>query len=190
MLNILDIEKDLSQFNFDTGRCMKRSVQVGFESLDTNKERLSGIRFRYSPVPRLSKINYASLKLKLAEDGKGHSNAQIKVFAIVTGNANYVATCLHNDTKLLGNFITFRLRKTPKAKEIIWTPDISSIIQQRVNEVNYAPGNALVIVLAAVKGDNNEMFHFNFLNDAAPPVLELKYSSPSKYVSTENFRTF
>ena len=143
--------------------------------------------FKKLPIPRLSKINSAVIKLQLADDGQGYKNAQIKIFAKTTGDSYYLSNCLHNDTSKLGDFVTFRLGRMPRAKEIIWTPDISGILQKRVNDVSYAPGTALVVVLAAVKGGSNEAFYLNLLDGTNTPVLELDYTLPSKYASTESF---
>ena len=189
VLHIVDHDENLVQFNFDGNSCHKRSLQVGFQSLNINNESLGGMMFKNLPIPRLSKINSARIKLKLVGDAKGSSGAKIKIFAKITGDISYLSSCLHNDTKQLGNFVIFRLERTPQTNETIWTPDISSTLQERVNEVSYAPGTGLVIVLAPVKGDGNELFYFNFLNDFGPPVLELDYTPPSKYGPTEKIVT-
>ena len=117
------------------------------------RERIVGIRFSDIRIPKGSKVKQAFIQFT-ADRGvlRQSQPTELTIYAELTSDAREFTTTKHNLSSR--HRTTASVNWTPKPWSVVWersvkqrTPDLSSLIQEVVNQQDWQPGNALSLII-------------------------------------------
>jgi len=118
-----------------------------------NVDQVVGIRFRHIPVPHGARIKRAYIQLTAYPEDAASQKTDLVVHAELAADAKPFAEVKHNITSRRKTAASVKWSPEPwtvggERSEKQRTPDLSSLIQEVVNQPDWQKGNSLVLIIS------------------------------------------
>ena len=158
---------DDAEENFTTGGAMEAldssDLELGSEGPPNDAEgpQLIGMRFLDVNIPKGATINSATVQFQVDEDDKSGTPASFSIFGELSPDAATFTTAAENISSRPRTTNTVTWPDVPSwtgqvgsAGPDQLTPDLSSILQEIVNQDAWAANNSLVLMIEPLTPDN------------------------------------
>lgn len=169
-----DAEQRKSNGNMTTAQTSSNPIQLTKQS--TNDQYV-GVRFQDINVPNGATIVSADIEFRIRSTGS--SAADLRVYGELSPNP-LTFSSTNNDiwSRPRTSAVDWNSVPAPAVGAALKTPDLTSIVQQIVNQGSWAPGNAMAFVIEAQAGNqgprNVEAYE---TSPAKAPYLRIIYQS-------------
>ncbi|WP_210396388.1 PilC/PilY family type IV pilus protein [Motiliproteus sediminis] len=167
-----DAEQNLGNNNVSTGSSDLELMHDG------STEQLVGLRLRNVDIPKNASIVNAYLRFEIEDYDNGDLSARIWGEAEddprrFRSNKNNISKRARSSAS-----VDWSITDAPAANDYLYTPDISTIVQETVNRSGWVANNSMAFILEHVSGPSGNRRVVTSYNDESDAVkLHVEYSS-------------